>query len=285
MRPVMINGIDDLAVRADLLDRSINLTLEQIADENRQDEGYLWEGFYKAQPLILGGLLDAVSAGQRNLCGVDLTQKPRMADFAMFSVAAAPQLGWSGDDFLDAYNNNRNSANDLAIESSPVGPAIQEMMENRDSWEGIAKELLLDLEEHHVDEKTQHRKDWPKSPQAMKNALRRIAPNLRKSNINVIFNEPQGNEKRRIIQLEKVGEPCAASAALSAIGPGDPGIGIPCGSSAAQSGTPASHSQSQQPAANGIKNGDSDSETGLADHAVHAVHEIHTQSNRQRVEL
>lgn len=39
-RPVMLNGIDDIAIRPDLIDRSIALTLAPIPDHKRKPE---WE--------------------------------------------------------------------------------------------------------------------------------------------------------------------------------------------------------------------------------------------------
>ena len=273
MRPVMINGIDDLATRPDLLDRSINLTLEQISEEQRRDEDELWLAFYQSRPRILGGLLDVVVSGLKNLSTVKLERMPRMADFTKFAVAAAIQLGWTGDDFLKAYLGNRASANNLAIESSPIGPAVVDLMRKHESWNGIAKELLGELCEHHADEKTQRRKDWPKSPQAMSNALRRIAPNLRKSNIDVTFSQPLGHNKRRTIQLEWIGEPYAVSAASAAISPGDTETAMPCGSPAAYSGDIAAHNNTQQPAGIGTENVDFNSESRIAEHVDHAVHE------------
>src|SRR5262249_8862661 len=41
-RPVIVNGIEDLATRPDLLDRSLPLTLQAISDNQRREEEELW---------------------------------------------------------------------------------------------------------------------------------------------------------------------------------------------------------------------------------------------------
>jgi hypothetical protein len=81
-RPIILNGIDDIAGNADLADRSVIVTLSPIAEENRIPEKVFWRDFLLARPKILGGLLDAVSMAVSNLELVNLPRLPRMADFA-----------------------------------------------------------------------------------------------------------------------------------------------------------------------------------------------------------
>lgn len=56
MRPVMINGIEELATRSDLLDRTLDLTLPAIPDHKRRPTLQLWQEFELAQPAITRGL-------------------------------------------------------------------------------------------------------------------------------------------------------------------------------------------------------------------------------------
>src|SRR5262249_32777556 len=94
-RPIIINGIEDLATRSDLEDRSVSLTLPVIPPGRRRDEEGLWRQYEAARPRVFGALLDAVSTALRGHAHVRLEVKPRMADFAVWSVAAAPALGYS----------------------------------------------------------------------------------------------------------------------------------------------------------------------------------------------
>jgi hypothetical protein len=185
-RPIMVNGIEDLATRADLMDRAINLTLPVIGDEQRRDEDELWQGFEDARPRILGALLDAVSAALRNRPSVKLAAKPRMADFALWVVAAGGALGWSQEDFLEAYKRNRGATNAQALEGSRLAPVVFALMKGRGSWQGVLKDLLAELERH-ADEPTRKRQDWPSSPRVLSGQLRRLAPNFRQAGLQVQF--------------------------------------------------------------------------------------------------
>jgi hypothetical protein len=61
-RPVILNGIEDVIARPDLADRAILLTPAPIGETQRRPETTLWQEFERAQPQILGALLDAAGA-------------------------------------------------------------------------------------------------------------------------------------------------------------------------------------------------------------------------------
>src|SRR5262249_19283903 len=62
-RPILLNGIEEVATRPDLLDRALLICLPTIPEEKRRTEEDYWSKFEKSLPRILGALLDAVSAG------------------------------------------------------------------------------------------------------------------------------------------------------------------------------------------------------------------------------
>jgi hypothetical protein len=71
-RPIILNGIAQVATRGDLLDRSIVLSLPAIAEAMRQDEATFWAAFDAARPRILGALLDAMVVGLQRASTVQL---------------------------------------------------------------------------------------------------------------------------------------------------------------------------------------------------------------------
>ena len=195
MRPVILNGITDIATRPDLLDRSIILSLPSIPVTDRMEEEDLCRRFEEARPGILGGLLDAVVVGLQNRNSVEMPFKPRMADFAKWASAAEPAHSQEKI-FLKAYTGNRANVNDVAIEASVVGLPILAYMENKDRWDGTVGELLEALGDH-VDEATRKMKSWPTS-RGFSSELKRLAPNLRQRGINVIDGK-KSNKGRQII--------------------------------------------------------------------------------------
>jgi hypothetical protein len=202
MRPVIINGIEALAERGDLADRSIVIALSPIADHNRRDEDTFWAEFEGARPHILGAFLDAVSGGLRRLPDTRLSRMPRMADFARWVVAAAPELGLTAADFLAAYGRNRSTANEVTLESSPIAAIIIGLAEG-EGWAGTATALLKHLL-NHVDEATQRRRDFPKSTKALHGALVRLAPHLRQVGVDVDLDRRATDKKRtRLILIRR----------------------------------------------------------------------------------
>jgi Phytanoyl-CoA dioxygenase (PhyH) len=79
-RPIVLNGIGDLAARPDLADRALSVILPPIPDDRRREEREFWAVFETARPKILGALLDAVAAGLWHLPNIRLDRRPRMAD-------------------------------------------------------------------------------------------------------------------------------------------------------------------------------------------------------------
>jgi len=200
-RPLILNGIEDLAARSDLLDRCLCLILPTIADDERQEEEELWPRFEEVRPRVLGALLDAVSCALRNKGRVRLTSKPRMADFAAWVVAAEPALGWPLGEFLKTYLANRSRANNVMIDAAVLAAPILALVEALGSWRGTARELLSVLEGY-TDEKTRKGRDWPTNPRNLSGELRRLAPNLRKLGVEVTFDGH--TRKGNLIRLEQI---------------------------------------------------------------------------------
>jgi len=171
MRPILVNGIEEVASRSDLLDRTLSLNLPAITEKARRDERTVWNEFEKCRASILGGLCTAVSGALKNVENVNFSPLPRMADFAIWATAAEAGLGLTSGTFMKAYNRNRDQMNDLAIESSPIAAAIIALINKTGSWKGTATRLLTKLESE-VDEQARRQQNWPKSAKALGGAIR-----------------------------------------------------------------------------------------------------------------
>jgi hypothetical protein len=200
-RPIILNGIDAIVARADMLERSLILQLPQIGDDNRRTEREFWRSFNQIRPRILGALFDAVSAAIRNFDHVDLPKKPRMADFAQWATAAETAFGWQQGAFLEAYAGNRNEVIETSLDASPVAVAVRALMSQQDQWSGTPTELHEALG-NHVSEATRKSRVWPKAANALTNMLRRFTPFLRAVGIMVDFARGQ----KRQTTISKSGE-------------------------------------------------------------------------------
>lgn len=223
-RPIVLNGIEEVATRGDLLDRAIPLYLPTIPEDQRKDEQEFWAEFEQARPQILGALFDIVSAALQHLPSTTLSRKPRMADFALWACAAADACGWTAQDFLTAYQGVRDAVHELTLEASPVRPLVREFAQLQSSWAGTASELLTELEamgqgsaptggvtmqapHPHGKDVTRH-KSWPKNGRALSNTLRRLAPTLRAVGVQVTFGR-EAHTGRRVITLTATPAPAS----------------------------------------------------------------------------
>jgi hypothetical protein len=192
-RPVIVNGIDELGTRGDLLDRSLVLYLPRIGAY--RPEADFWADFEQVRPRILGALLDAVAGALKNLPTVRLARSPRMADFALWSTAAEKTMGLAPGAFMTAYDGNRADAHQLSLEASPISAPLREVA--HEGFSGTATELLDRLATIVSDDSTRA-KSWPKSASALAGTLRRLAPNLRATGIEIDFDR---TGSRRLIVI------------------------------------------------------------------------------------
>jgi 5S rRNA maturation endonuclease (ribonuclease M5)/SAM-dependent methyltransferase len=189
-RPIIVNGIEDVVHRPDLLDRAVILHPPRITDDARRDEETFWADYETARPRILGAVLDAVACALARIGDVELDAPPRMADFAKWVTAAEPGLGIEDGAFLDAYIANRRQGQHLALESDDVAAAIHALVMERGEWSGPAGELAELLKPDRP------RKGWPVTPRAMAGALKRSAPVLRAHGIDVEIEERSRTARR-----------------------------------------------------------------------------------------
>lgn len=202
-RPIILNGIEEVATRSDLLDRALILYLPSIPEDRRRAEDEMKAEFEQVRPRILGALLDAVSVALRNIDTVRLANSPRLADFAKWATAAEPGLGLGAGAFHAAYAGNRAAAHELVLDSSPVGKTVLTLMSQRDEFETTAGELLRELNVV-ASRDTRRLKEWPKTAKGMSDALRRVVGTLRAAGVNVELGIREGGTGRRLILLKRV---------------------------------------------------------------------------------
>jgi hypothetical protein len=211
-RPIILNGIEQVASRGDLIDRVLLVSLLSIPEEERMPEATIWREFEAARPAMLGFLLTAVSAAIKNLPNTQVSSLPRMADFALWMIAAEPAMGWPPGTFLAAYTGNREEADHLAIESSHIGKPLLEILESAGVWEGTASELLRDLEQRAgLLEKGQKPKGWPGNARALSGSVKRVAPHLRKIGWECSFNRDDSASRHRKIAFRRMPGFCVQS--------------------------------------------------------------------------
>lgn len=186
-RCVGLNGINLLTVKSDILDRSILLYLERIDSRTRLEESDMWRSFEEAKPKILGGAFDALSKAMALYPNVDLPCLPRMADFARWGVAIAEALGFSGDEFLRAYQSNVDRQNEEVVQYNTLAQVVLSLMSDRESWDGTIKEAHETL--HNIANPDIKDPTFPKSSRTLRKHLERIKANLQDYSITYTIGE------------------------------------------------------------------------------------------------
>jgi len=197
-RPLVFNAIPDLGTaRPDFLDRALIVEFLALPPELRRDEARYWSELSERRPRILGALLDAAVAGLRNLPLVRLERPPRLADFALWVSACEEALGMKPEEVIAACQANSVEAQSLALETSPLYEPLVKLA--REGFTGTVAELHARLQTM-VSDAMRRSVRWPKAPNGLGNALRRMATSLRAARIELQFsrNDVLG---RRVVSL------------------------------------------------------------------------------------
>ncbi len=214
VRPVLLNGIDAIGTRADLMDRSIIITMPTIPELERATESSIWLEFQAAHPGLLGAIFDAVVLALANLEKVALPRSPRMADFAQLAIAAEPALEIPEGNFVKIYEENRLEVGCNAIDFSPPMSALLDYLDVTGSFEGSLSDLFGLLEERAaIGERKPE--GWPKSPNRLSSILRRTVPVLRMRGYAVTFSRSAGRDRGRRVMIERLGKGSSGSSGSS----------------------------------------------------------------------
>lgn len=214
-RPVIVNGIEELATRPDLVERGLHIELEVI--DGRMPEAAFWRAFESDAPRIFGALIAGLSAAIRDHETIDIGRLPRMADFAQWAAAGIGALGFTAEEFMFAYRDNLDTGMTAGVDSSPVGRALTTFMLARLEWCGTASELLAALTP--VAAGADHTQAWPRTPRGLSGALRRLAPALRRQGIEIRTERGADRSRARLIRLCSTPEQSSAPSEPSATKP------------------------------------------------------------------
>lgn len=205
MKPIILNGIDDVVTRPDLADRAIFLTLDPIPDNKRRVEAEFVVEFEAQKPKIFGALLDGLVVGLTKLATTKLDGHPRMADFAKWATACETAY-WPAGSFIAAYNTNRKEVIQKVIDADSVAAAVQKLMEQKTEWNGTATELLTELAVE-AGERISNSRSWPANARALSSRIRRSAPFLRAQGIRFIPDKGRSATARSISIIKSASLP------------------------------------------------------------------------------
>ncbi len=206
IRVILLNGINIVAQRPDLLDRTIPMQLERLTTEQRREESDLWKIFESVRPGLMGAIFTAVSEAMRIYPTLRLKHLERMADFTRWGAAIAEALGYGAESFLSAYTMNISAQTREAAEGHVVGAAVLALMHDRKEWSGTPTELLSALEQAGEDARLFKRsasgkvdaKSWPGAPHILTRRLNEVRSNL--ADLGILIKESPGDQRKVFIE-------------------------------------------------------------------------------------
>jgi len=204
-RPMILNGISDLASRPDLADRALVLRLPRIDERQRKPEAEFWAAFEHDLPHILGAVFDVLSGVLRRIDDVKLNELPRMADFARLGVAAEPDLPVEPGSFMRAYWHNQAGLTKAAVENDPFIAEVVAVAREDGPWEGTAAQLRDAILRRMSDDQPSDG-TVPSSPNGVSTRLRRFLPALRAEGIEVVLDHREPGTGKRLIRIRAAGK-------------------------------------------------------------------------------
>ena len=167
--------------------------------------------FAEDAPFILGMLLDIIAGAWRELPTLQVSELPRMADFARFGLAAAKHMGLPDNAFSQLFKKAQFDATsgvraqDLVLEN-----LINMFAGSEKAWEGTTHLLLEKLNEQ-VGAASKN-KSWPRNALAMGKRLSSIRPALEAHDIHFEVFSSGGRKLRiwteqttEVAEIEQVG--------------------------------------------------------------------------------
>jgi hypothetical protein len=213
--PLAVNGINQVIVKPDLLERSLLIEFRRITQEARIPEDEFWEAFEHDKPQLLGAIFDVLTKAMALYPTVPSENLPRMADFSRWGCAIAEAAGYKQQDFIDAYEANIARQNDEAIDASPLAKAVIRLLKESENgiWQGSPEALFNTLSKRADSINSTSNKLWPRSPEVVTRRLNDIQVNLQAIGIRI---EVGRNSRGRYIILKNFTDPIEADELIPA---------------------------------------------------------------------
>lgn len=187
-RPVIINGVDDLAKQPDLLDRVVKIVLHPIPSGKNRPKKQMKEDFLNDLPALLGALWNLLGKSIEVLPDIKIDNLPRMADFGLLCEAVSLVYDRKID-VLKAYIGNREDLLISALETSPTIMAVVKFMDGRNSYEGTVGDLYEEIKKYQI-----NNDGWVKSARGLGGKLRMHLPALKAMGLNISFDPARRND-------------------------------------------------------------------------------------------
>ena len=201
-RAILLNAINVPSDRADLLDRTLALELERIAEGKRRPERELWATVEREHGRWLGALCTLLAGALAVLPSLTFPSLPRLADWGEFAAAVYAAAGWEDgglrgvDLFLRDWAGNVEVQQQATLDGSATAQTLLAFMEARDgdAYTGTPDELyrFLSAQADKLSLQTKGDPTWPKSSRTLWPRIQEVVPVLEAGGLSVTHQRSNG---------------------------------------------------------------------------------------------
>lgn len=176
---IIMNGVNVVAEKSDLLDRSVNIELKRLTKESMLSPTKLDEMFKSDLPDMLGAIMKTVAEALEDDDQPEPDQLIRMADFHLWGIKIARALGIQQEEFEEALLSNQSRINEKAIDNYPVASLLIDFVESKPNWVGPVSSLHSELTKLALLKNINtHQTKFPKDAGALSRRLKEVESNL-----------------------------------------------------------------------------------------------------------
>lgn len=206
-RKVAINGIDDIITKADLNDRSLIFRLKRISSNRRKTDEEVFSSLEADIPKILGCIFKIISNAMKLYSSIELKKQSRMADFTKWSFTIAEVLEIGGQNFIEAYEENKKQSSKELLLENPLIQALLILMNDEKVVQCSVSELLNKLKvvarREGIDTSV---KIFPKQPNVLSRRLNEFESNLKNEDIEFDINNTGPYKVIRLVNKKNYGK-------------------------------------------------------------------------------
>lgn len=159
-RPVMLNGIDNVARRNDFASRTLCTAFRKLDDNERLEDDYIAQQVEKNLDKWRKECYTIISEVKKIDRGEVARPRFRLADFHVWLEMVGMVLGWEKDFAYDAMRSNENVLLDNIKDTDLVAAYLLAFMDNRAVWSGLTRELYEEVVTI-VPPDVKRSSDWP----------------------------------------------------------------------------------------------------------------------------
>jgi hypothetical protein len=206
-RPMLVNGIEDVMTRPDLLSRAFLVKFTRFGKGQRRPEDGLRAELRALRPQLLGLLFDAAALALAQH-GDAVQTDARMADTVAWVTRGEAAFGWEPGTFARAVAESEKTAAHISLESSTLGTVLGHYLEEQPATFTTTAGRLRASLEGRLD--VTINKYWPTTDGHFSNKLQRLAPSLPASGWQLDF-LPRTRDSRpiRFTRLDGSTDGCA----------------------------------------------------------------------------